>query len=77
VTIASGDDTDSPKMLDSKFYSEHDSDVDICMEDNVDAPDGVHLDSDMDMERERDNDEEKDSAEEDKEVEEVVEKEEE
>jgi len=34
---------------DGEYDSEHDSDVDIRMEDDVDAPDGVDLDGDVDM----------------------------
>jgi len=40
----------------------------MCMEDDVDAPDGVDLDGDVDMERDGDDDEQKDEEKEDEEV---------
>jgi hypothetical protein len=41
VSISSHDDTDSTEELDSEFHSELDPDMDMRMEDDVDAPDGV------------------------------------
>jgi hypothetical protein len=52
--------------LDSKFDSEHDSDVDMRMENDVDSPDGVDLDGDVDMKRDSDDEEKHDDAAEDK-----------
>jgi len=49
VSICSDDDTDSTES-DGEYYLEHDTDVDMRMEDKVDAPDGVDLDADVDME---------------------------
>jgi len=71
VSISPGDDTDSTKS-DGEYDSEHDPDVDMGMEDNVDEPNGVDLHSDFDMDRDGDDDKEQDVEEEDK-----VEKEEE
>jgi len=49
MSISSDDDTDSTKS-DGEYYSECDSDVDMCMEDDVDALDGIDSDGDVDME---------------------------
>jgi len=38
MSISAEDDTDFPEQLDSEYNSEHDSDVYIGMEDNVDTP---------------------------------------
>jgi len=49
--------------------------VDMCMEDDVDTPDGVDLDGDVDMERDsedEEDEEEEDEKEEDEKEEEVV-----
>jgi len=62
VAISSDDDTDS-----IEYDSEHDCTVDMHMEDDVDAPDGVDLDGDVDMERDGDNEEEQDEEEQDEE----------
>jgi len=70
VTISSDNDTDSAKESNGKYDSERNSDVDMCMEDDVDATDGVVLDSDVDLEMEDD-----DEAEEDEEEEHKMEKE--
>jgi len=40
VSISSDDDTNSTE-LDCEYDSELDPDVDMCMENTVDAPDGV------------------------------------
>jgi len=79
VSISSDDDTDPTEKSDSEYDSEHNSDVDMRMEDDVDAPDSVDLDGDVDLERDGDNDKEEDDEEEDeaKEDEEVVEEEDE
>jgi len=42
---------------DGKYDSEGDSDVDMWMEDTVDALDGVDLDGDVDIERASDDEE--------------------
>ena len=56
MSISSDDDTDSTEKWGGEYDSEQDSDVDMCMEDDVDAPDGVDLDDDVDMERDGDDD---------------------
>jgi hypothetical protein len=63
--------------LDSEYDSELDPDVDLRMEDVVEAPDGVDLDGDVHMERDSDDDEEEDEEEDDEEKEDEVEVEEE
>jgi len=76
MSISSDDDTDSTET-DGEYYSEHDSDVDMRMEDDVDAPDGVDSDGNVDMQRDGDNEEEEDEQEEDEEKEHEEEKKEE
>jgi hypothetical protein len=74
VSISFDDDTDSTQS-DGEYDSELDPDVDMCMEDDVDGPDGVDLDGDVDMERDGENaedEEEEDEKEEDEKEEEVV-----
>jgi hypothetical protein len=48
---------------DGEYHSEHDPDVVLCMEDDMDTPDGVDLDGDVDMAR--DGEDEEDEEEED------------
>jgi hypothetical protein len=69
VSIPSDDDTDLTEESDSKYGNEHYSDVDMRMEDEVDAQDGVDLDSDVDMEKDGYNEEEHNQEEEDEEEE--------
>jgi len=69
MSISSDDNPDSTQRLDGKYDPEHDSAVNMRMEDDVDAPDGVDLDGDVDMERDGDDDEEADDEEEDEEKE--------
>ena len=64
MSIALDDDTDSTKS-DGEYDWEHDSDADMRMEDDVDAPDSVDLDGNVDMERDGDDEEEEDGEEED------------
>jgi len=71
VSICSDDDTNSTKESDGEYDSEHDSGVDMRIEDDVEAPDGVDLDCDVDMERDGDDEEEEDEQEEDEEEEQV------
>jgi len=59
MSISRDDDTDSTES-DGKFDSEHYPDVDMRMEDNVDALDGIDLDGDVDMERDGEEEEEED-----------------
>ena len=73
MSIASDDDTDSTKS-DGEYDSECDSDVEMRMEDDVDAPDGIDSDGDVDMER--DGEDEDDQEEEDEMEEEEVDEEE-
>jgi len=75
VLISSDDDTHSTKS-DGEYDSALDPDVNMPMEDDVDAQDGVDLDGDMDMER-ASHDEEDEEGEDEKEEEEVDEDEEE
>ena len=56
MSISADDDTDSTGKWGGEYDSEQDSDVDMCMEDDVDAPEGVDLDDDVDMERDGDDD---------------------
>ena len=77
MSISSDDDTNSTEVSNSEYDSEHDSDVHMRMEDDVDAPDGVDLDGDVDMERDGDDEEEEDEEEEDEEKEDDDEEEEE
>jgi hypothetical protein len=70
VSISSDDDTDSTEESETQFVSELDPDVDMRMEDDVDAPDGIDLAGDVDMERDGDDevvgdDQEADEEEED------------
>jgi len=48
MSISPDDDTDSAESH-GEYNSEQDSDVDMSMKDEVDAPDGVDLDGDVDM----------------------------
>jgi len=75
VSISSDDDTDSAKSH-GKYDSERDCDVDMRMEDDVDALDSIDLDGNVDMERDSE-DEEDEEGEDEKEEEEVDEEEEE
>ena len=82
VSIASDNETVSTKELGGKYDSEHDSNVDMHMADDVDALDGIDLDRNVDMERdgndeEKEDDEEEDEKEEEDEDEEEEEEEEE
>jgi hypothetical protein len=60
--------------LDSDYDSERDSDVDMSMEDDVNAPDGVDLDGNVDFRRhsEDEEDEEEEDAKEEDEKKKVV-----
>jgi hypothetical protein len=69
VSISSDGHTDSPEESDSEFDSALDPDVDMRMEADVGAPDGVELDGDVDMEREADDEVEEYKQEEDEEEE--------
>ena len=53
--MSSDDDTDSTEESDGKYYSEHNSDVAMSMEDDVDAPNDVDSGRDGTMERDGDN----------------------
>ena len=61
--MSSNDDTDSTEESDSKSDAEHDSYVYMSIEDHVDAPYYVNLDSNVDMEWDGDNEEEEDEEE--------------
>jgi hypothetical protein len=75
LSSSSDDDTKSTES-DGEYYSERDPDVDVRMEEDVDAPDGVDLDGNVDMERDCE-DEEDEEEEDEKEEEEVVDEDEE
>jgi len=67
VSISSDVDVASTES-NGKYDSGGDSDVDMRMEDDVDTPDGIHLDEDVDIKRHGDHvedDEEEDEKEED------------
>ena len=57
MSISADDATDSIKELGGEYDSEHDCDVDMRKEDDVDAPDSVDWDGDVDMERDGDDEE--------------------
>jgi hypothetical protein len=65
VAISSDDDTDPTEKLNSEYNSEHDSDVDMRMEDEVYILDGVDIDGIVDMEWDGDDEDEKDEEEDD------------
>jgi len=67
VSISSDDDTYSTVESDGEYNSDHDSDVDMCMQDDMDAPCSIDLDGDADMARDGDNEKEDDQEEEDEE----------
>jgi hypothetical protein len=69
VSIPSDDDTDSPEESYSEFDSELDPHEDMRMEDDVDALDGIDLDSIVHIERDSDNEVEENEQEEDEEKE--------
>jgi hypothetical protein len=68
VSISSDDDTDSTE-LDGEYHSVLNPDVDMRMEDDVDAQDGVDLDGEVDMDRNGVDEEEEDENKEDEEEE--------
>jgi hypothetical protein len=51
VSISSDDDTDSTVESYREYDSGNDSDVDMGVEDGVDAPDCIDFDGDVDMNR--------------------------
>jgi len=66
VRMSSGNDTNSTTEESAAVYeSEHDSDVDMLMEEDVDALYGVDLDRYVNIEWDSDNEEEEDEEEED------------
>jgi len=75
--MSSDDDTDSTEESDGEYDSGHYSDVFVCMEDVVDALDGIDLDGDVDMEMDGDDEQEEDQEEEDEEEEDEEEEDEE
>ena len=70
MSISSDDDTNTTTW-DGQYDSKCDSNVDMYVEDDVDAPDAVDLDGDVDMKRDGDN------GEDEKEEEEIVDEDEE
>jgi hypothetical protein len=72
-SMSHSDGTDSTESY-GEFDSEYHSNVDMCMEDDVDVPDGVNLDSHVDMQRdsEDEEDEEEEAEKVEDEKEEVV-----
>jgi len=75
VTMSSAHDTDSTEESDAEYDSEPQSDVDICMEDDVNKLEGVDSEGNVDVERDGDDEEEEDEEEEDEADEDEVEKE--
>ena len=69
MSISSDDETDTTEESYIEYDSELDSDVDMRMEHDVDAPDGVDSDGDADMVTDGDDEEEEDEQEEDEEEE--------
>jgi hypothetical protein len=65
MSISSDDNTDSTEESNSELDSELDPAVDMCMEDDVEAPDVVDLDVDVDMERDSDDEVEEDEQDDD------------
>ena len=65
MSISSDDDSDSTEELVGEYDSEHDFDVDMCIEDNVDAPYGGDSDGEVDLECDSDDEEVDDEDEED------------
>jgi hypothetical protein len=57
VSIFSTDDYDFTEESDSKDDSEQDSAVDMCMQDDVDAPDSIDFDGNVEIERDSDDEE--------------------
>jgi hypothetical protein len=78
MSISQDDVTDFTEKSDGQYDSEQDCDMNMRMEDDVNAPDRVDYDDDVDMERDGDDDEEEaEEKEDDEEVEEEDEDEEE
>jgi hypothetical protein len=69
VPISSDDDTDSTGESNREFDAELYTDLDMRIEDNVDAEDGVDLDGDVDLKRDSDNEGEEHEQDEDEEEE--------
>ena len=65
VSISSDDGTNPTNKLDGEYDSEHDSDVNLPKEDNVDALYSSDLNGDVNMERDGDNEKEQDEEQED------------
>jgi hypothetical protein len=71
MAISSDNYTDSTEQ-DGGYDSEHHSNVDMRMEDDVDAPDGVDFDGEVDIERDSEDEDEEDEEKENEKEEEVV-----
>jgi hypothetical protein len=69
MSISSDDDTDSTEESGSKSYYRPDSNVDLCMENDLDTMHSIDFDGDVDMARDGDDDKEEDGDEEDEEEE--------
>jgi len=67
MSMASEYDTDSTEGSSNEYEAEHHSDMDMRLEDDVDALDGGDLDCDVDMESDGDDKGEEDEEEEDEE----------
>jgi hypothetical protein len=66
--MSSNDNTDCINEPDGDYDSEHDSDRDMYMEDDMDAPYGVDLHGDVDIEMGGNNQEKEDEEEENEKV---------
>ena len=73
VSICPDDVTDSAEESECEDDSEYNSDVDICMEDNMEATDGIDLDGHVNIERDSDDEDEEGEAEEGEEKQDEVE----
>jgi len=69
MLISPDHDTDSTEESEGAYAAVHDSDVDMWMEDTVDAPEGLDLPGDLDMEQGSDEEEEEHKQNEDEEEE--------
>jgi hypothetical protein len=75
MSISSDDDTDSTEESGSKSYYRPDSNVHLCMENDLDTMYSIDLDGDVDMARDGDDEKEEDGDEEDEEEEDEEEEE--
>jgi len=70
MSTFSDDDSDSTKELGGKYDSDYDSDVDMCIKDDVDTLYGIDCDGDVDMETDSDDEDDDNEQQEDEKEEE-------